>query len=378
MKKISYVLIGIMAATILSSCGGKTEAETPAETQAAVEETTTRQETTVATTEATTIASTEATTEATTEAKTEPQTEETQEAIEIGDLYTSFEFCQVIPWIRDEVNTDDAFSTIPDIGKTKKCNYFIEKAQNADGSHNAYQADFKTVSLPKWAVYKIPVDPALFPEDESKVYYPEIEGVHVRRRGEDYVDLHDHDLEKGKAYGTFEFKEPFFMDEHGIAEDGCIDLSDLYPGSLTRKSKNAALQIWQGTLKEELDTTTITDEKTGGELFCLFYPYEEFDFGVDDYYYCLTNGEYTYYFINIYYPGKTQDVHWSKETKDYAYNGACLVRTKGKEYQGFIYLSSIDPAKLYANYVLNVGLEMMDMDKITEDVECKYEFELES
>lgn len=142
---------------------------------------------------------------------------------------------------------------IPPVGTTIDDFRYFVSLPDSSGKCLAYSAPMKNISLPEFGISSICVLVALFPDDESKVIY------------------------EGSVDSTIDFADI------GIKETdrACIDISAMYPGSLTRVSVSDFFQTYRFTLDEPLKDADFR-ELTARELMKKLYPYDMDLFLKDD------------------------------------------------------------------------------------------------
>ena len=365
-RKLYVVAIMVVLVVLATACAKKEEeASFDFETAEATEVET---ETEAITEKAMVEAETEAVvTEAETIAEYEPE-----------KTYSVAAMSPLLPDVDDNVAKSMPWQVAPKLGEKEHVQYFVyvpdkvpeeHRADMEDDQTYALQADVKTVCIPEWGIYRISVDPNLFPEDESKVYVipkEDTEIIDTRDGAKEFmgitVDTPLKEIRYSKNGGNI------FLDELGVSKEGCVDDSALYPGAFSRESKLGTLRMWR--MNTDFDPASEEAKSMNArDLVNKLYPYAPYAMTVADDFVTLEKDGYKYIWTWCYIKNN-QFVHDSME-KASSRIGGILFRLKDGVCEGIMYLAPLDDEGLLSNYVLNQTTQFGDIADVTGGKACE-------
>lgn len=343
MKKNIYIIMAALCALMLASCGQKKE-----EPSSAAFETAT--------------AAAEVETEAPAETKAP---EKDYSALPVIETYE-------IVKPEQDVYGVYSFQMPPEIGEpAAEVAYALWKKEDGSG-YDGETMTARTVALPEWGIASITLDASLFPEDESNIL--KLDESKIIKRKLDSEELEFCGYGADEEVEVYDYAEKIFLDQYGydMYDEAVVDLSPLYPGSLTLCSPLTFFQLFVTDIDFELTDELIESHSTT-ELFDMLYPYtmkdiarkyDEYENGIGRSSVTRTKDGTTYVYIACVDEPNRSIVQPLKEDEDfYRKRGGVFMRIKDGKCQGIISRAATTGGIGRALYGF-ANLKLYDMDHI--------------
>lgn len=350
----------------------------------AIDETETAVETIRKETESETAAPPETTQAETEPATTAAETEAAEEAYEPAQTYSTSQLSFEIPGIADSVSSEMPWEAPPEMGETRRVNYFIydpekipeEYGTAKEGKSLGFEADLKTVSIPEWGIYRISVDPNLFPEDEGIIYSVQEDETDIIKVGDDVVQKIRDESPYGAIFAVVPNSEDqlIYLDKKGVREGGCIEDEELYYGSFSRESELGTLRMWARETELDPSSEEVLN-MSPEELMVELYPYMSDGIRLGKNFHGMGADGYKYIYLEC-----TELKPWiqASESEQSGRTGAILFRFKDGICEGIMYTSPYTEGFKLANYVLNQSIVFDELTDETGGYLCNHYYGIEN